>query len=499
MNSRRDVIIVGGGTAGSVVARRLSEFYRVSVFEKSNKGRLPYFYQIPLMIGLLFGKRNDFVGQIHLPFKIGRRVPFFESKVLGGSSAMNGCVHVAGSLVKWDALLSKFNLTRQDLIDSYSSLYTKEKEKGKINIRKAQCSELDQIFFEALQQQSIDHGDVEWIAGEESGSVYNTISRIFRSSVASIKPFSRCNVNIKSDVDCLIVDDKFKVKGVVSNNEIQLSDTVILCAGVIGTTLLLKQKALRLSDMCYVDLPLNVGGGIKDHTNLRVNVKSSWKLGSLNEINASPTRKLVLFLMHILGKRTLMQGTGATSAVHLDLDKDGEIDTRIQLLNFTENGRLASDDGDLFSSAAPGFSFSITVINPKSSGSIEIRNGDISINPNYLSNQHDVNHLKNALNFIIDLLRSPLFSCVVDKIEMIGEIESNPEKYIAENAYSGYHLIGGCAHQVGEDFNVPCLDGLYICDASIIPEYISSNIHSGVVLLADMFAKKFIMRKGGAH
>ena len=66
-----------------------------------------------------------------------------------------------------------------------------------------------------------------------------------------------------------------------------------------------------------------------------------------------------------------MKGTGATSAAHLDLDGDGEVDTRIQIVQFNESGRYGSG-GKLFSTSKPGFSISITAIKPRSKGSIKI-------------------------------------------------------------------------------------------------------------------------------
>jgi len=60
--------------------------------------------------------------------------------------------------------------------------------------------------------------------------------------------------------------------------------------------------------------------------------------------------------------------------------------------------------------------------------------------------------------------------------------------------YSGHHLIGGLQDAVDANFEVYNTDGLYVCDASIFDRYVASNIHSSVVLIADLFAKKFVKR-----
>ena len=186
-----------------------------------------------------------------------------------------------------------------------------------------------------------------------------------------------------------------------------------------------------------------------------------------------------------------MKGTGATAAAHLDLDKDGEIDTRIQIVQFSETGRHGSD-GKLFSSCKPGFSISITAIHPRSRGEITLNDSGQSVDPMYLSSKDDIELLKKALKFSLELLKSGPMSAHILKIEDESTIKNNPEKYINSNFFSGYHLIGGSHDVVDANFQVKNMKGLYVCDASVFHEYAASNIHSSVVLIADMFAKKFM-------
>jgi choline dehydrogenase-like flavoprotein len=490
-SNRKKIIIIGGGTAGSIICKRLSSVFNVTVLEQSENKNFPYFCNVPLLIGLLYKQSNQFIKKIDLDFDIGRKVPFFVSNVLGGASVMNGCVHVVGSRVKWDRLLSRFKLTRQDLDNSYDRLFTKSREKNKISIRPAQKNNLDKAFFKALEKLNIPEGDVEWMDSSESGSVYNTVNQIFRSSVKNLNPYKSASVKLNQRVEHLIVDDSLRVIGVSANGAHFFADQVILSGGVIGTNTLLQNKAIRFSDMSFVDLGLSAGEGIQDHTNLRVNVLASQKINSLNEIGSSAFGKIVLSLRHFFGFKTLMMGTGATSAAHLDIDGDGEIDARIQMLNFSEIGRIGNN-GDLFSTDQPGFSISITVINPKSCGEIKISSKGAEIKPNYLSNEYDIQHLQKTLFFVINMLESESFKSLVKCVEKADQIKSNSREYILSNSYSGYHLIGGCSHLIDGEFKVSSLKNLYICDASIMNEHVSSNIHSAVAILADIFSTKFI-------
>jgi choline dehydrogenase-like flavoprotein len=148
-------------------------------------------------------------------------------------------------------------------------------------------------------------------------------------------------------------------------------------------------------------------------------------------------------------------------------------------------------NGKLFSSNLPGFSISITKINPKSYGHIALKNSEVEMVPNYLKSEADIEHLKKALDFVLLLLETDPLCRIVERVENIDLIKSDPERYIQENGNSGYHLIGGCAHILGENFQVGQFNNLYVCDASAISEYPSPNIHSTVVILADLCSKKF--------
>jgi choline dehydrogenase-like flavoprotein len=71
-------------------------------------------------------------------------------------------------------------------------------------------------------------------------------------------------------------------------------------------------------------------------------------------------------------------------------------------------------------------------------------------------------------------------------------MSKDPEGYILETMYSTHHLIGGLHDSVDSNFEAKGTKNLFVCDASVFDQYVASNIHSSVVLLSDLFAKKFI-------
>ena len=492
--NKKTVVIVGGGTAGLTIASQLHKHYRVIVLEKSRNRRYPLLYKIPLMIGLLFRSNTQpYIDTRKLAIEGGRTIPFFESKVLGGASVINGCVHTIGSNILWQRILEKFNANYSEILDAFASLYSLDRSTNeKIHLVLAAQNKLDQAFLETMGRKGVQIGDTNFCNNENCGPIYNTTKKIFRSSVLSLQGIKNLDLRLAHEVNQIMTStDGKRVVGVTSANGDIAADHVILAGGVIGTCDLLlreKKRAISLTGNNLGDI--NIGDGLQDHVNLRVNVLANQNIGSLNEISCSFIKKMTLLFKHCFGIPTLMVGTGATSAAHLDLNGDGLVDTRIQIVQFTETGRHGSD-GKYFHNE-PGFSLSINPINPESKGSISLGPDGLNIKPNYLSNLDDIELLKTALDYCLTILRSEPLANYVKIILNQDQIKNDPEAYIRKNIFSGHHLIGGAQDAVDENFMVKGVSGLSICDASIFGGYAASNIHSSVVLMANIFSKRFL-------
>jgi|SaaInlStandDraft_6_1057023.scaffolds.fasta_scaffold17256_2 hypothetical protein len=494
MTHKKKVVIIGGGTAGLVIANNLQNYFDVIIVEKSQYKKYPKRYSPPLLIGLFFrSKKLKYISKRYFVLKYGRHIPFFESNVFGGASIINGCVHMLGDKTRWSYILKKFDSNYDELIDSYQKIYSLNlKNKNIINLSLSCQNIIDKAFIKTLNFFGIPKGDTNYSNVESCGPIYNTVGNFFRTSVVSLISKKNFKYHIGECVENLLFTGSV-VTGVKTNLREIKSDYVVLSGGVIGTCdLLLRERSRLEREKGHSVLKdLAIGEDIQDHTNLRINILTNKGIDSLNEISNSFFKKISLFVKHFTGQSTLMKGTGATSAVHLDLDNDGEIDTRIQIVQFSETGRHGSD-GKFFSSSQPGFSLSITAIHPKSKGKIVLDGSDSIVDPMFLSLKKDIELLKLALNFCMKLLRSRPINKHIFKIENYIDIKSNPEKYIINNIFSGHHLIGGAHNIIDSNFGLRGIKKLYICDASIFDRYAASNIHSSVVLIADIFSNKFI-------
>lgn len=491
--NRKTVVIVGGGTAGLIIANNLQDYFNVIVVEKSEYKKYPPLYRVPLLIGLLYRKKIlKYILKREFVLANGRHIPFFESNVLGGASVINGCVHTVGSKLKWNSILGNFNSDYHELIDSYNTLYTTHQgENNKINLMLAPQNAIDMAFRQVLNNNLVPTGDMNFSDGENCGPIYDTTRKFFRSSVMSLMKKKEFEILSDEVVRRVLFENGKTVVGVETDKRVIKADHVILCGGVIGTCNLLLREKNDKDTASHGRLP-DIGREVQDHTNLRVNVITNTEIGSLNEISQSFRKKWSMLIKHFSGRHTLMVGTGATSGAHLDIDGDGIVDTRIQVVQLSEAGRHGSA-GKYFLDK-PGFSLSITPIHPASRGVIEISGEDVIVDPMFLSDKKDMEILKLSLGYCLKLLRSKPLCSFVQEIVNEHMIESDPDKYINENIFSGHHLIGGTHNAIDKDFNVTGINGLYICDASVFKEYAASNIHSSVVLISDIFSKRFISK-----
>ncbi len=481
---RRSVTIIGGGTAGLTIASRISDKFDVKVLEASPNKRLPLFYKIPLLIGLLFRLDSQrYIQRKELKFSADRQIPYFYPRVFGGSSVTNGCVHTVGSLDKWQSVASKFDFTIDQLLQSFYELYTSENHRNSIKFTNGFFGQIDIALYSYLKSTGFEKIDTNFISEPGFGNVLNTYKWPFRSSVISLSKRRNFRALVGVDIRS-ITSTKGNIWKINTNIGEINSDFIVLSSGVFGTPMIINNHILKDNNS------EDVFSKIQDHTNLRVNVVATKKLGTLNELENSLVNKIYALFSHFSCRKTLLVGTGATTAIHLDLDNDGVVETRIQLLYFSESGRHGSD-GKVFH-PEPGFSLSITPIYPQSKGRIHFSGKSIQIEPGYFSNPKDFDVMKKALNFCLQVLDSDHLKPFVKEIIDRDTIESNPCNYITKNFYSGHHLIGGCQDLVDKNFKLISSPGVHICDASILHHYVSSNIHSSVVLLADLFAKRFI-------
>ncbi len=490
---RPRILVVGGGTAGLVVARNLSNVGDVTVLEVACRRDYPLIFKIPLLIFYLFrDAKQRFIKRSLMNVSAERAIPLFTANVLGGSSVVNGAVHVLGGRALWGRVLSKFGFQLEDLDRSYQKNFTKNfLELNKIRLRVSQQGILDAAVAGVLTKHGLHSVDMETTDSEGFGSIYNTAGIYWRSSVKTLLPIIRRFGIIRGcEVVSILYNQSGEVIGVRTTTKGDfLADIVILSAGTIGTNKILLQSRASCKSAKLSRLP--IGRGVADHTNIRVNVSTRVSVNSVNSLKESFILRVVEALRYLIGRPSVLSGTGATSAFQVDIDGDGEVDTRVNLLMFSEDGRHGVSG--LGVSKRDGFSLSITPITPFSRGAItlaEDKPGEIRVDPGYLTDERDLITLERALCKCLGVLRDAGLEHLVADVLFEAKMGKDLKAYARRNFFSGHHLIGGMHESVDSYFRVIGSENLYVCDASVFGEYVSSNIHASVIILADLFSSR---------
>ena len=266
---RKKIIIIGGGTAGLTIAMNLQNYFEVVVIERSQYKKYPFWYRIPLLIGLLFKSRKaKYIYKRDYILSNGRHIPFFESNLLGGASVMNGCVHVLGSKEQWSFILKKINSSYSDLLKSYKNLYSSNaKDKGKISLSTACQNDIDKAFIESLNLKKVHCGDMGHSNNEACGPILNTVKKYFRTSVLTLIKKKNFQQTLNENVESLLFNDEGSVIGVTTSTRNVYSDYVVLSGGVVGTCEFLLKEKLRGNKTDFFLSNLDVGKNIQDHTN----------------------------------------------------------------------------------------------------------------------------------------------------------------------------------------------------------------------------------------
>ena len=489
-------IIIGGGTCGVSIASELAEKFDVTILEQSNIEEAKWLYKIPLGIGLAIrDPKQRYVKNTTIDVSQSRNIPFYQSKLLGGASVINGCVHTVGGKKLWSKTLKKFEISQKEFekaLHSSFRLNHKSKNPDVISLSMVRKSSLDIQFIQAAESLGIKSGDIVWQDEEAVGSIVNNSGRVFRSSVLDLLRKKNVNVCLGTTIDKLSITKEGKITSISTNHGTFNGAFFILAGGVEGSSNLLRKVNIQYGNDYYNKSAL--GRGIADHVNFRINIKSKKPYGSINEIWNNRLKQASLAVRHVLGERTILGGTGATSAINLDLNKDGIVDTRINLIAYSEaSGHYLNDTGRFDN--GPGFSLSISTIDPKSRGTINWKENRQKISPNYLNHADDQELAKLGLFKALEIAESEAMSEFVDDIPEITKIKLDPEAYIKETFQSGHHLIGGVTEIVTSEFKIGTFKNFYVCDASVLPSFPASNIHAPVILLGKVLAGRLLEEK----
>ncbi len=530
-----DYIIVGAGSAGCVLANRLSEDTNSSVLLLETGGSdRSIFIQMPTALSIPMNTKK-YAWQFETeeePYLDNRKMHCPRGKVLGGSSSINGMVYVRGHAKDFDEwaeqgaanwnyanCLPYFKKSEQwALADKNPETSEYRGTEGPLGVNNGNemKNPLYQAFIDAgVQAGYMDTPDYNAQQQEGFGPMHMTVKNGVRWSTANayLRPaLSRPNLTVvthalvhkvllsntsateKTQATGIRYERKGKIVEVHANKE------VILSAGSIGSPHLLQLSGIGAKDTlekagieCLHDLP-GVGENLQDHLEFYFQFKCKQPI-TLNG-------KIGLFSKFLIGSRWLFTKKGLGATNHFEScgfirSKPGvewpDLQYHFLPAAMRYDGRAAFD--------GHGFQVHIGHNKPVSRGSIKVTSVDPKVHPsirfNYLESEVDREGFRDCVKLTREIINQPAFDQYRNGEIQPGEhIQTDDEidAFVRANVESAYHPSCSCKMGTDEmavvdpETRVHGIENLRVVDSSIFPTITNGNLNAPTIMVAERAA-----------
>ncbi|MGG1945428.1 GMC family oxidoreductase N-terminal domain-containing protein [Trinickia sp. NRRL B-1857] len=526
-----DYVIVGAGTAGCVLANRLSEDADVSVLLIEAGGKDDYHW-IHVPVGYLYcigNPRTDWLYRTREePGLGGRSLAYPRGRVLGGSSSINGMIYMRGqredydewarvtgdSSWSWDAVLPIFKRSEDhhggaDAWHGAGGPWRVEKQRLKWQVLEA--------FREAAQQSGIAATD-DFNRGDNSGVGYFDVNQKrgvrWNASKAFLRPaLERPNLSVVTGAQAqrLTFDAKrctglaYRRAGASGTREFvaRARCEVVLASGAVNSPQLLELSGIgngaRLQRLGIevVHDARGVGENLQDHLQLRTAYRVRG-VRTLNTMTAHWWGKLLIGMQYALWRSGPMSMSPSQLGAFAKSSEDDASITRPDIEYHVQPLSLDRFGEPLHRFNA--FTASACQLRPTSRGSIHIESPDPfvppMIAPNYLSTDYDRHVAANALRLTRRIVQAPALARYAPEEILPGTRYQTEEELVQAAGAVGttiFHPVGTCRMGTADDpgavvdsrLRVLGVTGLRVVDASVMPTITSGNTNSPTLMIAE--------------
>ena len=528
-----DYIIVGGGSAGCVLAARLSERADASVLLlEVGPADDTIFIRIPAGFDRVLGTERSFLYKTEPePNAVGRTLTVPQGRTLGGGSSVNGMVYIRGQREDFDDWRAAgcVGWGYDDVLPYFRRSEGNARLAGALHGTDGPLKvtdtphhhRLSEAFIRAAQETGaqLNHEvpynhDFNGASQDGVGFYQVTMHGGERGSTARYylrEAERRPNVEVRTRaLVTRVLTEGRRATGVAYRSgaeeiEVTAQREVILVAGALATPRILMLSGIGPADHLRehgIDVVLDapgVGGNYQDHLSVPV-----W--GLLKEpISIFGENKGLRGLRHLVEWLLFRSGLATSNVVEcggfFDLDGDGRPDVQMHILPMlrTEVGREAPQ--------AHGITVQPNTLASHSRGEVRLKSRDPAAPPlfraNYLSHAEDVATLVRGVRLARRILRAPSLARLVSSEILPGEATPDEDKALETHvrgfAKTVFHPAGTCrmgsdpAAVVDTKLKVRGIERLRVADASIMPEITRGNTNAPTIMIAER-AADFIFR-----